>query len=253
MGYSIDNFDLNDDVELSEQYGPLQCVEYLQDLSCRPSEVQLKYYMSQMYMRRRQLKCELSDGGVILQQEAMQWYVGNVKQTTGIKGVGDAISKAFKGKVTGEDIVKPEYVGTGVVVTEPTYNHYLFYKLSSNMPGLVIQDWTFAACEDTIKLSVKMRKNISSAVAGNEGLFSLKLKGSGYVVLESRVPKEELITVNLNNDVLKVDGPYAIAWSDTLDFTVERSGKTLMGSAVSGEGPVNVYRGTGMVIMMPQV
>ena len=74
----------------------------------------------------------------------------------------------------------------------------------------------------------EMRKNLSSAVAGNEGLFSLKLSGEGYVVLESKVPKEELITVTLDNDTLKVDGPYAIAWSDTLDFTVERSGKTLM-------------------------
>ena len=43
----------------------------------------------------------------------------------------------------------------------------------------------------------------------------------------------------------------AIAWSGSLDFTVERSGKTLAGSAVSGEGLVNVYRGTGKVLMAP--
>ena len=84
----------------------------------------------------------------------MQWYVGNVKQTTGLKGVGDAIGKAFRSKVTGEDIVKPEYVGSGIVVTEPTYNHYLFYKLKSKHQGLVIQDGMFAACENTIKSSV---------------------------------------------------------------------------------------------------
>lgn len=253
MGYTIDNFENNDDVNYSEAYGPFHEVEYLQDLSCTPKEAQLKYYMSQMYVRRRQLKCDLNNGGVILQQGAMQWYVGNVKQTTGLRGVGDAIGKTFRSKVTGEDMVKPEYVGNGIVVTEPTYNHYLFYKLKSKHPGLVIQDGMFAACENTIKLSVEMRKNLSSAVAGNEGLFSLKLSGEGYVVLESKVPKEELITVTLDNDTLKVDGPYAIAWSDTLDFTVERSGKTLMGSAISGEGLVNVYRGTGIVILMPQV
>ena len=43
----------------------------------------------------------------------------------------------------------------------------------------------------------------------------------------------------------------AIAWSGTLDFTVERSGKSLIGSAASGEGLVNVYRGTGKVLMAP--
>lgn len=67
--------------------------------------------------------------------------------------------------------------------------------------------------------------------------------------LESVCPKEELIT--LNNDVLKVDGNMAIAWSGALNFTVERSGKSLIGSAASGEGLVNVYRGTGKVLLAP--
>ena len=69
--------------------------------------------------------------------------------------------------------------------------------------------------------------------------------------LESPSPKEELIEVTLQDDVLKVDGNMAIAWSGTLDFTVERSGKTLLGSAASGEGLVNVYRGTGKVLLAP--
>ena len=55
----------------------------------------------------------------------------------------------------------------------------------------------------------------------------------------------------MQDDVLKVDGNMAIAWSGTLDFTVERSGKTLLGAAASGEGLVNVYRGTGKVLLAP--
>ena len=55
----------------------------------------------------------------------------------------------------------------------------------------------------------------------------------------------------LLTDVLKVDGNFAIAWSGSLDFTVERSGKSLLGSAASGEGLVNVYRGTGKVLLAP--
>lgn len=43
----------------------------------------------------------------------------------------------------------------------------------------------------------------------------------------------------------------AIAWSNTLEFKVEKSGKSLIGSAVSDEGLVNVYRGTGKVLMAP--
>ena len=66
-------------------------------------------------------------------------------------------------------------------------------------------------------------------------------------------PKEELIEITLNNYVLKVDGNNAIAWSGSLNFTVERSGKSLIGSAASGEGLVNVYRGTGKVLLAPVV
>ena len=37
----------------------------------------------------------------------------------------------------------------------------------------------------------------------------------------------------------------------TIQFTVERTTKSLIGSAASGEGLVNVYRGTGRVLMCP--
>ena len=49
----------------------------------------------------------------------------------------------------------------------------------------------------------------------------------------------------------KIDGNLAVCWSSNLEFTVERSTKTLVGSAVSGEGLINVYRGTGRVLMCP--
>ena len=53
----------------------------------------------------------------------------------------------------------------------------------------------------------------------------------------------------MNDDVLKIDGHFAICWSGSLNFTVERSGKTLVGSAASGEGLVNVYRGSGRILL----
>ena len=42
-------------------------------------------------------------------------------------------------------------------------------------------------------------------------------------------------------------------WSKSLDFTVERSSKSLIGSMVNKEGLVNVYRGTGKVLMAPTI
>ena len=107
------------------------------------------------------------------------------------------------------------------------------------------------ACDSELEHKAIMQSNISSAVAGGEGLFNLGLHGTGIVALESYVPREELIEITLENDVLKIDGNMAIAWSGSLNFTVERAGKSLIGSATSGEGLVNVYRGTGKVLMAP--
>ena len=117
--------------------------------------------------------------------------------------------------------------------------------------SIVLDDGLFLACESRLKHKAVMRSNFSSAVAGNEGLFNLGIQGNGILCLESECPREELVEIVLENDVLKVDGNMAIAWSGSLDFTVERSGKSLIGSAASGEGLVNVYRGTGKVLLAP--
>ena len=133
---------------------------------------------------------------------------------------------------------------------EPTYKHILLEEVS-DWGGLVLDDGLFLACESRIQQTVVARSNLSSAVLGNEGLFNLCLRGQGVAVLESPVPRNELIEFVLQNDEVKIDGNYAIAWSDTLDFRVEKSGKSLLGSAVSGEGLVNVYRGTGRILLAP--
>ena len=211
----------------------------------------LPVYGDAMNVRKRQVICELSKSPVTVQAGAMQWMVGNVNATTGIKGVGDLLGKAVRGKASGESAIKPEYTGTGTMVLEPTYKYLLLLDVGEWGGSVVLEDGYFLACESSLKHKTVMRTNLSSAVAGGEGLFNLALAGKGIVCLESQSPKEELIEVTLENDVLKIDGSMAVAWSGSLDFTVERSGKSLLGSAVSGEGLVNVFRGTGRVLLAP--
>ena len=204
-----------------------------------------------MNVRKRQVICDLSKSHITLQAGAMQWMLGDVNATTGIKGVGDLFGKAVRGKVSGESAIKPEYTGTGILVLEPTYKYLILLDAADWGGSVVLDDGLFLACDSRLKHKAVMRSNISSAVAGGEGLFNLSLNGSGVFCIESDCPQEELIEITLENDVLKIDGNYAIAWSGSLNFSVERSGKSLIGSAASGEGLVNVYRGTGKVLMMP--
>ncbi len=248
---TINNFTENDDIRVLEEKGAFTVLEYLRDLSVTPQTAETAFFCNEMNIRKRQVICDLSKSKITTQAGAMQWMAGNVNTTTGIKGVGDLVGKAIRGKVTKESAIKPEYTGDGILVLEPTYKYILLEDVSRWNGTIVVEDGMFLASESSLKHKAVMRSNVSSAVAGGEGLFNLGFTGNGVLCLESHTPKEELIEINMENDVLKIDGNMAIAWSGSLKFTVERSGKTLMGSAVSGEGLVNVYRGTGKVLMAP--
>ncbi|MDO4437203.1 MAG: AIM24 family protein [Coriobacteriaceae bacterium] len=252
MAFTVSNFENNDDVRKLAELGQFSVVEWQRDLSVSPWSAQTAWFASEMNVRRRQLLIKL-DGrtGVTLQAGAMQWTVGDVQANTGVKGAGDLMGKMFRGAVSQDTMIKPEYTGTGMLVCEPTWQFIQLINLAQWGNSIVLNDGLFLACDSTISDSLQRRANMTSALAGNEGLFNLRLDGAGVVALETPCPLEEIVVIDLQNDELKIDGNYALAWSSSLDFTVERSGKSLIGSAASGEGLVNVYRGTGRVLMAP--
>ena len=243
----------NENRKYAKSIGNFHVLEYVQDASVSPMNAMNEYFMSKMNVRRRQVVIDIDkDHSAVIQAGSMQWMGGNVQATSGVKGIGDFLGKALKGAVTKETAVKPEYVGEGCLVLEPTYKYIILADVGKwGSAGMTIEDGMFLACDSNVKSKVVARKNLSSAVLGSEGLFNLSLQGNGVAALESNVPEDELIEVILENDELKIDGNLAVCWSSNLDFTVERSTKTLVGSAVSGEGLVNVYRGTGRVLMCP--
>ncbi len=243
----------NEHRKIIDTKGSFSVLESLRDESVSPWSATTAYFMEKMGVRRRQVVATLNgEKTIVTQAGAMQWMVGNVSVATGIKGAGDFLGKMVKGAVTKESGIKPEYNGNGILVLEPTYKYLILQDVADWGPsGVTVEDGMFLACEGTVNRNVVSRKNISSALLGGEGLFNLSLSGNGIACLESNVPMEELIEVELNNEELKIDGSLAVCWSTSLEFTVERTTKTLIGSAASGEGLVNVYRGTGKVLMSP--
>jgi len=248
---TISNFFENQNLRLVEEEGCFKVFEYQKDFTMNPSAAPILHYCDQMGVRKKQVVIQLKEDSCILSSGAMQWTAGNIQAQTDLKGAGDLFGKMIKGAVSGESAVKPLYSGTGLVVLEPTYKFVLLENVEKWNGGLVLDDGLFLACSGSVQQTIARRSNLSSAIAGGEGLFNLCLSGKGIAALESPVPREELIEVNLENDVIKIDGNYAIAWSNTLQFTTERSSKSLIGSAATGEGLVNVYRGTGKILMAP--
>lgn len=247
----INNLKNNANMQKIAELGCYEVYEHQKDLSVDPTSASIAYFMHEMNFRKRQVLCNLSGNSVKVQAGAMQWTAGNVNMDSGVKGAKDFFGKALKGLATGESTAKPIYQGHGYVMFEPTYKYIILEDVSSWGSGIVLDDGLFLACDATVKEEIVSRTNASSALLGGEGLFNLSLSGQGIAVLESSVPREELIEIVLDNDEVRIDGNMAIAWSKSLQFTVEKSTKSLLGSLVSGEGFVNVYRGTGKILMAP--
>lgn len=253
MAITVNNW-VNDNRKIIAEKGIFKVIEHQKDLSVSSASAQTAYFASNMNVRLRQVEISL-DGTkkVKTQAGAMQIIVGNVEMSTGVTSAKGFLGSMVKAAVTNETAVKPEYSGNGQVILEPTYKHIILQDVADwGSDGLVIEDGMFLASEGSVTHKVvENAQDFGTALLSNEGLYNLCFTGSGVVALESYVPLEELVEYELDNDVLKVDGSMAVCWSGSLKFTVEKTTKSILGSLASGEGLVNVYRGTGKVWVSP--
>ena len=253
MAIKVNNW-VNDNRKIIAEKGMFKVVEHQRDLSVASATAQTAYFASQMNVKLRQVEISLDGTQTVKTQAgAMQMILGNVDMATDVTSAKGFLGSMVKAAVTNETAVKPEYSGNGQVILEPTYKHILLQDVSEWGPnGLVIEDGMFLASEGSVVHKVvENTQDLGTALLSNEGLFNLCFTGTGVVALESYVPLEELVEYELDNDVLKVDGSMAVCWSGSLKFTVEKTTKSILGSLASGEGLVNVYRGTGKVWVSP--
>lgn len=215
------------------------------------SMAQQVYFMEKQNIKVRQIALYLNNEKVTIEKGAMSYFQGNIEMVSGVTA-GNALGRLVRGAVTGEQMAQPEYTGSGLLVLEPSFKHFLVLELADK-EAIIIDDGMFYCSQGSVTVKTVSQRNISSALAGGESIFQQQLTGPGIVILESVVPMCEINIIDLNNDTLKVDGNFAVLRSSNLNFSVERSAKTLIGSAVSGEGLVNVYRGTGQVWLAPTI
>ena len=200
-------------------------------------------------IKLKQIRIILNDSSVKLEPGSLSYMKGNIEirnKSGGLIGFG---KKIISSKLTGETAFKPNYSGTGEIFLEPSFGHFALIELEDD--EIIVSDNMFYACEEGIDVNATMQRNISSAFLGNEGLYQTRIEGNGIVVLKVPVPESEIFKCILINDTLKVDGNFAILRTGNIEFSVEKSSKSIVGTALSGEGMVNVYRGTGQVWLIP--
>ncbi len=217
--------------------------------STNKNTAQSLWFMSQSNIKARQIVVYMQNDGVKIEPGAMSYFQGNIEMISGVT-VGNILGRAISGALTGEKMAMPEYKGSGMLVLEPSFRHYIIAELDAG-ETIITDKGMFYCAQSSVKVQPILNSKISGALLGGEGIFQTALTGPGMIVLESPVPLCEINIIKLNNDVLKVDGNFALLRTGNIGFTVERSAVSLVGSAMSGEGLVNVFRGTGEVWIAP--
>ncbi|MGD6816515.1 AIM24 family protein [Metabacillus sp. 113a] len=207
------------------------------------------YYAKKLGMGLRQIAIELRNGSITTEAGALHYMLGSIEMDNSLGGAKGMMKKFASNVLTNESGVKPKYNGSGDIFLEPSFGHFLMLEIDSD--SIIVDRGMFYCCESTVEVGIESMKNLSSAARGGEGLFQTKLTGSGIIVLSSPVPANAVVKVDLNNDTLKVDGNFAILRTGGIQFTVERSAKGIIGSATSGEGYLQTFRGTGQVWLSP--
>jgi uncharacterized protein (AIM24 family) len=207
------------------------------------------YFSNQAGIRLKQVRISLRDGEAIAESGTLHFMRGQIAMESkigGVAGLGKAMVNKF---VTKEAAVIPRYRGTGEIYLEPSFSHFLIYRLCGE--EVIADKGMFYCGQGSLDVGAAMQKNVSSALFGGEGLFQTRIRGNGICVFESPVPAEEVMRVDLKDETLQVDGNFALLRTGRIEFSVERSTRSLLGNLTSGEGLLQTFRGTGSVWLAP--
>lgn len=207
------------------------------------------YFAEQQGIKMKYVKVTLNDSKVTTESGALYYSIGQVKTTTSVGGVGGMIGKMVKGAVTQEKAFTPVYEGTGVVVLEPTFSHYIIRELKDE--SFILDRGIFFCSVGDIEVSPYIQKSVSGAMFGSEGLFQTRVSGTGVVVMQIPVPMDEVVSITLDDEIARLDGDFAILRSESIKFTVQRSTKSVVGTVVSGEGFLSTFKGSGTIWITP--
>lgn len=219
--------------------------------STNKNTAQALWFMSQANIKARQIVAYINNDSIKIEPGAMSYFQGPLEMVSGVT-MTNLLSRAIGGALTGEKMAMPEYRGSGVLVLEPSFRHFILAELDAG-ETIITDKGMFYCAQGSVNVQPILNSQISGALLGGEGVFQTALTGPGLIVLETPVPMCEINIVELNNDVLRVDGNFALLRTGNVQFTVEKSARTFMGSAMSGEGLVNVFRGTGQVWIAPTI
>ncbi len=205
------------------------------------------FFAKQADIHLKMIRITLEKSETLIEPGALYFMKGNLRLESNSQGLSKGLMRKF---TTGETLFQSHIKGTGEIYLEPTFGHYSLFNIEDD--ALLVDKGAFYCASAGLDVSAKLQGNISSALFGGEGLFQTQIKGTGVVVLASPVPTTELLMYELaSGEKLSVDGSFAFARTSGIEFRAEKSGKSFLQSATSGEGLLQTFTGPGVVWIAP--
>ena len=212
------------------------------EIECMESNVNTPKYEIIEKQGQKMVKATLVDQTVRAESGALHYMKGDIELQSKMPGAGSIL----KSLITKENIFRPTYTGTGeVYFGPPIFGEYNSLNLDGD--SWILDQGSYVCSDMTVEIGV-VRNKLLTGLKGGEGMFQTSVSGSGTVIFQSPGPVE---LIELNDDTLTVDGKFAVARQAHLDFKMTKAAKGWIASATSGEGFVNVIKGTGQVYIAP--
>ena len=181
--------------------------------------------------------CTAESGAMLAMSSNMQIT------TTTHKKQGGSLLKAAKRLLGGESLFlnhfEPQNEAGEVWLGTDLAGDMLVLELNND--NLIVQGGSFLACDQGIEVDLGWQ-GFKSLLSG-ESIFWLKLKGQGTAVLSSF---GAIYPIEIDGDYI-VDTGHIVAFSETLQFSITKAGKSWLQSMLGGEGLVCKFSGRGTV------
>jgi uncharacterized protein (TIGR00266 family) len=172
----------------------------------------------------------------------------NARLNASGEGFGKFVKAMARSAVSGESTFITEAVcraPSGEVAIAPTYPGTIA-QLDVGANQYRLNDSAFLAMDASVAYTME-RQSVGKALFGGQGgLFVMTTNGQGALLVNAFGSITEIPLVNASGFV--VDNRHVVAWDRNLDYQVRLEGG-FFGSVGTGEGVVNVFSGTGKVLI----
>lgn len=165
-----------------------------------------------------------------------------VETTTRKKGGGGGIIKGLKRMFAGESLFLNHFTANEadqtLIIGPRMLGDIVHHPLTGGK--LIVQGSSWMASDPGIEIDASWQ-GFGKAIFSGESMFWVTCSGSGHVFLSSF---GAIYTVDVDGEFI-VDTGHIVAFEDTLNFKIQKAGKSLVGSFLGGEGLVCKFSGTG--------